>query len=759
MVIELFEIYDDSSIILDEYIASNLIYQLIETNPNCDYFSYLDANSESLKLIYDYFVKLRINDVKIEDFHYSKEKEKSLKKLFTSYKKYIKENKLADSADIYKVAIKHIDKYLKQFESVFVDSFKIENINLVSSKHEEELLQKIKKNKLSKNIGRPRKRYENTLYRNDAFNSYDEVRIAIKIAKKLIPNGANENDIIIVTSDSREYLPYYYNLLEEYGMQGYDTTGVPLNVFAKNLKDLEHHKNIKVQKAYWKFQEQYNKIISLSNHFNIAINRENLQATLMKNSMVRSSKRGVLFTDLNKFISLQDRYKHIIFIGTDITHFPPKSKDNFLFSQTQTQNMFYGNNIFDSSKTLYNELKRLSDNLYIVTSTYKGKRKLSPSLIIDKNIDNPFNVDTINSRNDLLKNSKRIDEKELEQYQQSVSSKEFTSFDGLDLGKFSQGDKLSASALNTYQKCPMQYYFNSVLKLNAPKDEQDGFDAQQRGSLMHLCFELFVNEIKSLNINEQNMNTNYLYKIMLDISNIAFNHKETLDNIGGKDKININHHIDLTVLQNGLDDINENKGELAKFVDYFIANKFEYFKNSNCEELFMLDSDFKVIDLQGLEPKDEKDKKELKEIDDEHRFIKGFVDRLDNLKEEVNIIDYKSSVKSYSQNDFIFKDNKLKNYQLGIYMLYAMQKYPNKSYKAHLLSFKDQNYNDNISIDNKIFDNDYSTKMKELIKDIQQKINSGNFSFDNSDEKVCEHCNYKHICHQAVLNKEIADAK
>ena len=362
MVGELFEIYDDSSIILDGYIASNLMYQLIQSSQN-DYFSYLDANSESLKLIYDYFVKLRVNDVKIEDFNYSKDKEKSLKKLFASYKKYIKENKLADSADIYKVAIKHIDKYLKQFESVFVDSFKIENINLVSSKYEEDLLKKVKKNKLSKNIGRPRKRYENTLYKNDAFNSYDEVRIAIKIAKKLMLDGAHENEIIIVASDSREYLPYYYNLLDEYGMQGYDTIGVSLNVFGKNMKDLEHHENIKVKKAYWKFQEQYNKVISLSNHFNIAINGKNLQTNLIQNSMVRPTKQGILFTDPNKFISLQDRYKHIIFIGTDITHFPPKSKDNFLFSQTQNKKMFYGNSILDSSTTLYSELKRLSDNV------------------------------------------------------------------------------------------------------------------------------------------------------------------------------------------------------------------------------------------------------------------------------------------------------------------------------------------------------------------------------------------------------------
>lgn len=738
---------------LDEYIASNLIYQLVKTSKN-SYFAYLQPNSESLKLIYEYFVKLSANDIKIEVFNYSKDKQKALKELFSAYKKYLKEHELIDSAGIYKIALKNIDKYLKQFDEVHVDSFKIENITLYGSKQEKELLEKIKKNKISKNIGRPRKQYDNTLYQNFAFNSYDEVRKAIKIAKKLMLDGASEEEIIILTSDVSEYLPYYYNLLDEYGMKGHDTEGIPLNVFAKSHKDLECHDNFKVQKAYWKYQEQYSKTIALSKHFNLTLDKEKLKTTLIQNTKVRVDKKGVLFTDPNKFISLQDRYKHIIFIGTDITHFPPKSKDNFLYTKIQNQEMFYANNIFESSQTLYNELKRLSDNLYIVTAEYKGKRKLSPSIIIDKNIKNEFKIDEILSRNDLLKNSKRMEEEELRAYQKSVSSSAFSSFDGFDLGEFTQGNKLSASALNTYQKCPMQYYFNSVLGLNAPKDEQDGFDAAGRGSLMHLCFELFVTEVKDLDLDESDLVIEKLYPRMLDISKKAYKHKETLDNIGGVDKKNINHDIDLTVLQNGLDGINANKGELAKFVDYFIENKFEYFKKSNSEELFMLDSDFKLINLDGLSDD------AVKKISKGERFIKGFIDRLDNLKDEVNIIDYKSSLGSYNGSTFKFdKVDNLKDFQLGIYMLYAKQKYPKKSYKAHLLSFKDKTYNDKVSINDDIFDDDYAIKMKQKIKEIQENINSGKFNFDNHDEKVCEWCNYRHICHQAVLTKEIVDAK
>ena len=743
---------------LDEDIASSIIYHLIQTSKT-DYFSYLTQDSESLKTIYEYFIKLRANKITIEEFNYkSKAKQKALKELFGAYKKYLKANRLIDMAGVLSIAIKNISKYLKEFDSVYVDSFKIQDVTLYSSKQEEELLNIIKKNKLSKSLGRPRKKYDNTLYQNFAFNSYDEVRVAIKIAKKLMIDGANESDIIIVSSDTNEYLPYYYNLLGEYDMMGYDTRGIALNTFSKNIADLKRHENFKVQKAYWKYEELYTKITSLSKHLNLAFNKEKLQTKLMQNSMVRVESKGILFTDPNKFISLQDRFKHIIFIGSDITHFPPKSKDNFLYSQTQAQKMFYTNNVYNSSQTLYDELKRLSDNLYIITATYKGKRKLSPSIILDKNISNVYDVSEIQSRDDILKSSKRIESDELEAYQKSIISTEFTSFDGRILDSFTQGNKLSASALNSYQNCPMQYYFSSVLKLNAPQDKQDGFDAAQRGSLMHLCFELFVNKIKKIGLSETDLNQAKLYPIMLEVSKKAYTSDETQKSIGKEE--NINHRIDLSVLQNGLDTTTENRGELAKFVDYFIDNKFDLFKNSASEELFMLDKDFKSVDLKGLNPHDENDKEELKKIDEEHRFIKGFIDRLDNLEKEVNIIDYKSSLSKYTQKTFKFdEDDNLKDFQLGIYMLYATQKYPNKSYNAHLLSFKDAKYNTSISIDDKIYDANYASKMKQKIKEIQVKINSGEFSFNNSDEKVCEFCNYRHICHQAVLNKDVSDVK
>ena len=762
LVDELFEIYDDSSIVLDDSIALLIIYHLIQ-DAKSKYFSYLTQESESLKTLYEFFVKLELNSVKIKDFEYAPAKEKALKKLFNGYKNYKKKHTLADKADRVKTALKYIKRYIKTFESVYVDSFKVGEITLYQSALEKELLESLKTSKGVKSIARPRKRYENTLYHNSAFNSYDEVRVAIKIAKKLLLAGESEDEIVIVTSDFAEYAPYYYNLLDEYGMKGYDTIGKPLSRYSTNKSTLKHHSNFRVQKSYYECEDKLSRTLLLAKHLQLPLERESLWMKLIQTSVVRESKEGVLFSDPNKFLGTQQRYKHIIFIGTDITHFPPKSSDNFLYTQQEAQKLFYHNNIFNASKTLYDELKRLSDTLYVVTATYKGKRKLSASIILGKTMQKSFDIDSIMGRADILKAHKKIEDSELLAMQKSLSSKSFTHYDGADLGVFSHGDKLSASALNSYERCPMQYYFSSVLGLAQPENEIDGFDAAQRGSLMHLCFELFVKRVQEKKL--QSVDKDLLYKEMLAVSFEAYNAQEIQKMITSE---NINHKIDLAVLQNGLDDTqSEQKAELAKFVDYFVENEFEFFTKSYAEEFFMLDDHFRVIELGDLDIKREADREKIEALDREKRFIKGFIDRVDNLSERVNIIDYKSSVGSKKMADF--KAESLRDYQLGIYMLYAMQKYPDKTYEAHLLSFKSSDnktskryYNTSISLSTQegsknLFDKNYENTLKKQIKEIQTKINSGDFRFNKSDEKVCEYCNFQHICHQAVLDKEVVD--
>lgn len=679
--------------------------------------------------------------------------------LYNLYLKYKEHNSLADMSDILDISLKNIDNYLEKFDKIFVDQFNVGSLNLLKNKKESHLYEIILNNISSEQLEKEESNKSINLYQNNAFNAYDETREAIKIAKKLMLDGNTEEDIVIVTSNFPKYAPYFHNLLAEYDMKGYDTIGRSLSTISLKENDLKYHSNFKVQKSYWNFNTKYNETKSYLEHLSLVYDDKYLKENLLLNTKVRGNREGILFADMNNLLGIDNSIKHIILVGSDSTMFPPKSRDNFLFSQEQSQKLFNTNNIYEASKTLYNELKRLSDKLYVVTALYQDKRKLSTSIIIDKDINNVFNVNNIQSRNDILKDKNMIDEPELNEFQSSVSSNEFTKYDGEGIGVFNTGDKLSASALNSYEKCPLQYYFSSVLKLNAPQDDRDGFDAAQKGSLMHKCFELFTIDIQQKDAT--NMSKDELYSFMYDISQKAYDDKETQGNIGiGKE--NINHKIELEIFRKGLNDIHStDKSELAKFVDYFYENKFEYFKHTNSEELFMLDSDFNVIDLDG------KTDEEIDHISKLERFIKGYIDRLDNLNEDVNIIDYKSSVKSKNIKDL--QKESLKDYQLGLYMLYATQQYPNKNHNAHLLSFKEsdkpttQEYNTSISIPYSKrgvdieFDNNYKETLKNQIITIKDNINNGKFAFNNSDEKNCEYCNFSRICHQLALNKEISD--
>jgi len=730
---EIFEFFDDKNMEIDSFIGSKIIYKCIQ---NIEYFSYLTPNSKSLEIIFDFFIKLSTNEVLINEFDYNEEKKTALKQAYECYTKYKKENNLFDENDKLDLALNVIDKYLSKFDEIYIGSFQINDINLLKNKKEVKLLQKIKGKTLPQN----NKMTPTNLYQNFVFNSYDEVRTAIKIAKKLIKNGESPDKIVIVTSNFSVYAPYFYILLNEYQMQGYDNTGFPLFTISNNEKYLENHYNVAIQKAYARYLENLMKIKNQLKILKIDFNEKDLKEFLLKNTKYKSSKQGILFLEHNRLLGLNKGFKHIIFIGTDITNFPPKQQSNFLYDEKISKKFFMQNDVYESSVTFYNELKRLSENLYIITATYNNKRKLAPSIIIDKHINKTFDVSDIQSRTDILKNQKRIEEKSLKDFQESLINLNFTKYDGNIEGEFKESKKLSASALNTYIKCPMQYYFNYILKLNAPQNEKQGFDAKDRGSLMHKCFEIFTKRAK--NDNFLNKSKEELYQIMLECSNEAYNTDEIKELIKQE---NVYHKLELKLLQKGLDNT-ESKAELAKFVDYFYENKFDGFKHSNPEEKFILDENFKFIDLDNMNEKEIEEK----------RFIKGFIDRLDELEDNsINIIDYKSSLKNKKKKNF--NKDTLKDFQLGLYLLYAIQKYPNKSnYKASLVSFKESDNKKSIFLSTNgkgkgKFDEEYIEILKDKIKEISKNIADGNFMFSNEE---CNLCDYKYICHADVLKEK-----
>ena len=369
--------------------------------------------------------------------------------------------------------------------------------------------------------------------------------------------------------------------------------------------------------------------------------------------------------------------------------------------------------------------------------------------MIGNSFDENIDVSDIKSVNELaLYAQTNMPDADTGAYYESITGTIFTKYDGAEV-KDIQAKYLSASQINKYLSCPLAYLYSSKVKLQAPKQTEEGFDAMDQGSLMHLCFELFGRAIKE--DKNTSIDSDMLYDLMHSKSLEAYQDEDTVKSIGEQ---NIHHQIFLSNLQAGLKDERE-KGLLAKFVDYYIehAKEFEYFQNSSFEKEFALDSELKPYKLKNKE--------------DPNYFIRGFIDRFDNLQHHINIIDYKS--KKMTTNIDKAKQEQvaaLKDVQLALYLLYATQQYPNKDYKAHLLSFKGNNpfyHFANLSTiedlkDTVHYSDEYNEELKMVIHDTKNNIEAGDFTFNNADEKACGYCDMRFICHEGVLSKIVYES-
>lgn len=732
-------------IVIDEIIGSSILYKIIQSNP-ITYFDYLKPDDDSLNTIYDFIVKCNRNEVSFDTLLQGK-KLKAVEVISSEYQQFKEKNNLVDIADIEKWIYNNFNsKVFNKFEEVLVDDFcKVDpsfdnytGIRFEKSKLQEKILnekiavQKFRINEYKKSnpkIIKPK---------HEVFDTIDEVKTAIKIARKLMESGVKDDEILIVTTAIEDYAPLYKIFLDEYGMKGYSSLGTRLNCYYNS-------QNIDVKNALLKYESQIKELESIYERLDLELT-DSLEEKVKYQITIKDEKVGIEITDANQLLGSSKRYKHIIFIGADINHFPPKAKDSFLCSYDDEIKYFYKDDFFLSSQIQYEEIKTLCNNLYIISASYSGKRELSPSIIIDKKFDEIIDISEIISVNELAYNNQTLkaSSKSDEEFYLSVKSKEFTKFDGVGVEGI-KASYLSASQINRYNSCPLLYLYTNKLKLQAPGQEEEGFDAAEQGSLMHLCFELFGIDIKQKAVKDESFEDINYRNLMFNISLEAYQQFMRESEL----KENINHKVFLSTLQSGLKDDRED-GLLAKFVDYFQENKeeLEYFKHSEFEKEFALDSELKPYNL--------------KDTNDRNYFIKGFIDRFDNLDKYVNIIDYKSKKVNKIDKDKLDQIRELKDIQLALYILYASQEYPNKEYYSSLLSFKtSQPYaffanlsNINDIKDTEYYSDEYEKDLKQLIFGTKENIEMGIFNFNNSDEKNCEWCDIKFMCHSNLLNKE-----
>jgi len=722
---------------IEPVIASSFIYKTIIKN-DIKYFNFLSSTSDTLDLIYDFLLKVNASSVDLSTI-LEGEKLEAIKTLSNEYSKFKKKFNLVDNNDIVQYAIDNFENIdFSNYQKVFLDSFENGNINFYKSNLELKLL-----NLLSSKAKILELKIDNKnsaiLYKlnKQSFDINEEVQNALKLARKLLEddNTLCSNEICIVTTDISEYAPIFRLYLKKYDLKGYDSKGIALNLY-KGKKSL----NQKVLSAFVDIENSLNSIKQSCEKFDIDVDLIKLKEKLLKDSFVLEDKIGIELTEANQLVGLNKEYKHIILMGVDINHFPPKRSDNFLYDSNAAQKYFCENSYYESSLYQYNELKRVTQNLYILYPQYKDKRELSPSIIIDKDIPNVIDISNIYAKKEMIED---------EEYLNSIVSSEFTKYDGLDV-KVVDVNHLSASQLSSYAKCPLKYLYNYKLGIKTPKDDEEGFDVMQQGSLMHSCFEEFAKKVQGKSDLEIKDFKTFMAEV-LEEEYIKFLN----DSKNEINEENIYHKIYKYSLAKGLND-DRDDGVLIKFINYYDQNKddFNYFINSEFEKEFALDIELKPYTI--------------KDKDDKGYFIKGYIDRFDNLQEQINIIDYKSKKADGILQDKLDEIKEFKDFQLGLYTLYATQEYK-KDVESYLLTFKtDRNLSTKfarITTNEELipkyrgkdtgvlYDENYENNLKSNILKIKEKIESGDFRFDSSNEEYCGYCEIRNMCNVSLLNK------
>ena len=717
-------------------ITTSFIYKTIKEE-KIDYLDFISQNSDTLDLIYDFILKVNASRVELSKI-LKDEKLKVIEILNNKYQEFKYKNNLADLNDIFQFAIDDFStNNFSKYEKIYLDNFEIKNIKFYKSNLELELLNFF--SKVSTPLEQTANNNSNAKLYNlekQPFDINDEVQSALKLARKLLEDDENlkSNDICIVTTDINEYAPIFRLYLPKYELKGFDSKGISLKLF-NNKKSF----NTQVKSAYENIDKELKLYEKFCQKFNINIDLQKTKEKLINETYILEDKIGIELTEANQLIGLNKEFEHIIFIGADINHFPPKRSDNFLFTSQIAQEYFCENNYFENSLLQYEELKKLAKNLYILYPKYKDKRELTASIIIDKNIENKIDISSIKAKKHKIQKEDFLD---------SIISQDFTKYDGLDVKKVN-ANHLSASQLGSYAKCPLKYLYVNKLRIKIPREDEDGFDVAQMGTLMHSCFENFAKRVQG----DKNLQIEAFKSIMFDVLEKEYE-KFINDPVNEIKEENIYHTLYKYTLARGLRDDKED-GLLIKFINYYDEKKEElnYFINSEFEKEFALDI--------NLEPYEIKDK------DDKNYFIKGYIDRFDNLKNQVNIVDYKSKKADGVLQDKLEEIKNFKDFQLGLYSLFATQEYQ-KDVDSYLLTFKSKNNhtmfarvstNSDLIPQNRgkdtgvLFDEEYKNSFKANIFAIKEKIEQGDFRFDSSDDTYCGYCEIGFMCNKNLLNK------
>jgi RecB family exonuclease len=694
-----------------------------------------------MEQIASFIVDLKRNNVTPEAFEFASAKQSELSELYTAYNNFLKKYAIGDRADMERFVLEAITQdtsTLKVFGEIIVDDFTQNDVHFETSKTQVALLELLRTcgTSMSKEI---EENNEPNFYEPTPapFGLFDEVASALKIARTLLDSGESSDDILIVSPNVDEYAPVFESLYEAYGLQGYTSIGTPLSSLLPQLKKSDSHNESELFMLARNRQSQIKIDVKKTSDrlasMGIAYNTTAAYEKAVEQSRIKSrTKIGLLLTEPNQLLSI-DRVKHLIFLGTDMGHFPPVSKEGFLASTQQRETLLHTNSLYLSSLNHYTQMKAVAENIYIATATYKGKTKLARSHLINEKCA-PFDISGVLAPFELPRVGKRLDDPQLDSYFSTRALSE-SPYDGYDAGGY-EVKTLSASQLGSYAMCPRRYFFDRVLTISAPGIPEEGLDASEKGTIMHKCFELFAIDAKAGKVIIGSEVDTPLKNYMIDKAKIAYEMFLTDNELTES----INHRLYFQELTRGLTQDDEAQGVLSNFLQFITENHvlINGFRDSEFEMEFRLDRSFKAIG------------------NDQPYFIKGYIDRIDIKDDEIRIVDYKSKKASGIDKAKLAQMTELKDMQLALYILYARRAFGNKKIESYLQTFKSGNIHTQFAKaatyeigkegEYLHYDEAFEQSLIDKIEAIKTSMAHGDFHYDDSDKKHCEYCDFAVMC-------------
>lgn len=426
--------------------------------------------------------------------------------------------------------------------------------------------------------------------------------------------------------------------------------------------------------------------------------------------------------------------------------------DNILILSCNEGNMPKGVN--DSSFIPYSlrkayELTTIDNKVAIYAYYFYNliQRATDITIVYNKSIENGTTGEMSRFMLQLLVESKFEISKKVLQPKQELIFKQPRSIkkDEKIMGILNSMKVISPTAINRYMRCPLQFYYNNILKIKE-KDEldEDGFDNRLFGNIFHLSAE-------------------YIYTKLLDKSQII--KAEDITNIL-KNKPLIERTVDYAFCKELFNRDLENKNFIPKYNGLQIINREVIIKYiTRLLEIDKQLTPFKIIDVEN----DVKKNISFKINDMEKSIgVGGRIDRLDKIfdkrtgTERIRVLDYKTGKlpqKSVNSLDDIFAmptdTSKHTDYYLQA-MLYSIiirkensQNIPVSPALLFIQSYDKEDNDPIITINKKrIYDiseyeDDFIIRLKEILGNI---FNNKIDFYPTGDITLCNNCPYKDLC-------------